>query len=40
MKKLSFIILILSSIVHAQDCNDRVEVIFNNLINSIGDYSM
>lgn len=40
MKKLSFIILILSSIVQAQDCNDRVEVIFNNLINSIGDYSM
>ena len=40
MKKLSFIILILTSIVHAQDCNDRVEVIFNNLINSIGNYSM
>ena len=40
MKKLSFIILILTSIVHAQDFNDRVEVIFNNLINSIGNYSM
>lgn len=40
MKKLSFIILILTSFVHAQGCNDRVEVIFNNLINSIGNYSM
>lgn len=40
MKYITLIFVLFSSVVNAQDCNDRVEVIFNNLINSIGNYSM